>query len=180
MVALPPVQRTAHPPGWSADRRPSQTGLVDRRVTSTGVGMACLSLWSDTESAETYMPVPDREAQTHWAAALAHLARIHRLRHRRSAVRMRPRSFRRATTWTPSPARRALRRTPAWARAEQPHRDVGADRDVHPGGHPDADRDGDSDQYPDRGQQDFYAARGGGEVVAGDGVLHGGDGGHPG
>ena len=38
-----------------------------------GMDMACRSLHSDAESAEAYTPIPDAEAQTHWAATLAHL-----------------------------------------------------------------------------------------------------------
>jgi hypothetical protein len=52
----------------------SAVGNAQRAGDIEGVGMACLSLWSDAESAEAYMPIPDPEAQTHWAAALAHLA----------------------------------------------------------------------------------------------------------
>jgi hypothetical protein len=40
-----------------------------------GVSTACRSLQSDTEAAQAYAPIPDAEAQAHWAAALAHLAR---------------------------------------------------------------------------------------------------------
>lgn len=38
-----------------------------------GMGRACRSLLSDAEAAKAYTPIPDPEAQTHWAAALAHL-----------------------------------------------------------------------------------------------------------
>jgi hypothetical protein len=38
-----------------------------------GVDKACRAIHSDTEAAKAYSPIPDPEAQTHWAAALAHL-----------------------------------------------------------------------------------------------------------
>jgi hypothetical protein len=38
-----------------------------------GMSRACRSLHSDAEAAKAYMPIPDPPAQTHWAAALAHL-----------------------------------------------------------------------------------------------------------
>ena len=40
----------------------------------SGVNRACLALQSDTEAAQAYVPIPDAEAQAHWAAALAHMA----------------------------------------------------------------------------------------------------------
>ena len=39
-----------------------------------GVGTACLLLQFHTAAAQDYEPIPDAEAQRHWAAALAHLA----------------------------------------------------------------------------------------------------------
>lgn len=39
-----------------------------------GMGRACRSLHSDAEAAQAYTPIPDPEAQAHWAATLAHLS----------------------------------------------------------------------------------------------------------
>lgn len=38
-----------------------------------GMGSACSWLHYDAESASAYTPIPDSEAQAHWAAALQHL-----------------------------------------------------------------------------------------------------------
>jgi len=44
-----------------------------RAADLAGMDRACSALHADAEAAQAYHPIPDREAQAHWAATLTHL-----------------------------------------------------------------------------------------------------------